>query len=52
MVPPERARAMVAALKKAGGNPLYTEFPKLKHNLSSGPAQTPGTDALDLLAEA
>jgi predicted peptidase len=28
----ERSRNMVAALKKAGGSPKYTEYPKVKHN--------------------
>ena len=28
----ERSRNMFAALKKAGGNPEYTEYPKVKHN--------------------
>ncbi|MCD4831399.1 MAG: prolyl oligopeptidase family serine peptidase [Anaerohalosphaeraceae bacterium] len=27
-----RSRNMVAALKKAGGTPKYTEYPKVKHN--------------------
>jgi predicted peptidase len=28
----ERSRNMIAALKKAGGSPQYTEYPKVKHN--------------------
>lgn len=31
-VPVERSREMVEALKKAGGNPKYTEFPTTGHN--------------------
>jgi predicted peptidase len=32
-VPVGRSREMVAALKKAGGDPRYTEFKGLKHNI-------------------
>lgn len=28
----ERSRNIVAALKKAGGNPIYTEYPDVKHD--------------------
>ena len=28
----ERSKTMFAVLKKAGGNPKYTEYPKVKHN--------------------
>ena len=31
-VPVERSRNMIAALKKAGGTPKYTEYPNVKHN--------------------
>jgi len=31
-VPPEQSRRMVAAIKKAGGKPLYTEFVGVGHN--------------------
>ncbi|MEO2092258.1 MAG: prolyl oligopeptidase family serine peptidase [Gemmataceae bacterium] len=31
-VPPERSRDMVAAIKKAGGKPEYTEFPGVGHD--------------------
>lgn len=31
-VPPARSREMVAAIRQAGGNPRYTEFPGLGHN--------------------
>jgi predicted peptidase len=31
-VKPERSRNMVAALKKAGGSPKYTEYPTVGHN--------------------
>jgi predicted peptidase len=33
VVPVQSSRDMVAALKKAGGNPRYTEFKGLKHDL-------------------
>jgi predicted peptidase len=32
VVKAERSRNMFAALKKAGGKPKYTEYPKVKHN--------------------
>jgi predicted peptidase len=32
IVKPERSREMVDALKKAGGNPKYTEYPGVAHN--------------------
>ena len=31
-VKPERSRNMVAALRKAGGAPKYTEYPDVGHN--------------------
>ncbi|MGL4463361.1 MAG: dienelactone hydrolase family protein [Planctomycetia bacterium] len=31
-VPVERSRNMIAALKKAGGSPKYTEYPEVGHN--------------------
>jgi predicted peptidase len=41
-VPVEASRRMIAALKKAGGNPRYTEYPGVDHG-SWGPAlQEPG----------
>ena len=33
LIPVEASRQMIAALKKAGGNPRYTEFPKVKHDV-------------------
>jgi predicted peptidase len=32
LVPPERSRKMVEALKKAGGDPKYTEYPDVGHD--------------------
>lgn len=32
VVPPEGSRQMIEAIKKAGGNPKYTEYPKVGHN--------------------
>lgn len=32
VVPPERSRLAVAALKRAGGNPIYVELPGVGHN--------------------
>jgi len=32
VVPTERSRAMVAAIKQAGGSPKYTEYPGVRHN--------------------
>lgn len=32
VVIPERSRNMIAAIKKAGGTPLYTEYPNVGHN--------------------
>jgi len=32
LVPVENARQMMAALKKAGGHPKYTEYPGVGHN--------------------
>jgi predicted peptidase len=31
-VPPARSRTMVEALRRAGGNPGYTEYPDVEHN--------------------
>ena len=31
-VPVERSREMIDALKSAGGNPKYTEYPGVGHN--------------------
>jgi predicted peptidase len=36
------ARAMIAALKKAGGSPRYTEYPDLDHNIWTRVFQDPG----------
>ncbi len=32
VIPPERSREMIRALKKAGGSPLYHEYPGVGHN--------------------
>lgn len=32
VIPPERTRSMVAALRKAGGTPKFTEYPGVAHN--------------------
>jgi predicted peptidase len=32
VTPPARSRAMIRALKQAGGNPLYQEYPGVGHN--------------------
>ncbi len=32
VVPPQASRAMIDALKQAGGNPKYTEYPGVGHN--------------------
>jgi predicted peptidase len=32
LVPVQNARDMIAAIKKAGGNPKYTEYPGVGHN--------------------
>jgi predicted peptidase len=32
VVPVKRSREMIDALKKAGGNPIYTEYPGVDHN--------------------
>ena len=34
-VPVERSRQMIEAIKKVGGNPKYTEYPKAGHNVWS-----------------
>lgn len=39
VVPPQRSRLPVEALRKAGGNPIYTELPEVGHN-SWTPAYT------------
>lgn len=41
-VPVTESRQMVAALKAAGGDPTYTEFPKAKHNSWDQAYATPG----------
>lgn len=38
-VPVERSREMVAALKAAGGNPIYTEYPGVGHDCWTQTAQ-------------
>ena len=48
-VPVSGSREMVEAIKKAGGNPRYTEFPETGHNVWPNIAQTPGL--LDWLFE-
>jgi len=40
-VPVERSRKMVAAIKAAGGNPKYTEYPGCGHNSWSGAMAEP-----------
>lgn len=41
-VPVARSRNMVAALRQAGGNPKYTEYPELGHNSWTPAAEDPG----------
>ena len=40
-VPTYRSQSMVAALKEAGGNPKYTEFPNCGHNAWTPAIETP-----------
>jgi hypothetical protein len=42
VVPVERSRSMIEAIKKAGGNPKYTEFPDGVHNVWPQVLRTPG----------
>lgn len=48
-VPVSGSRDMIAAIKKAGGNPKYTEYPDEAHNISGKALETPGL--LDWLFE-
>jgi hypothetical protein len=48
-VPVERSRNMITAIRKAGGNPKYTEFPNASHNIWDMVSATPGL--LDWLFE-
>ncbi len=41
-VPVAASRDMIAAIKKAGGNPKYTEFTNRGHNIWNGVSSTPG----------
>jgi poly(3-hydroxybutyrate) depolymerase len=41
-VPVELSRNMIEAMKKAGGNPRYTEFPGVGHNVWDNAKNTPG----------
>jgi hypothetical protein len=41
-VPVSGSRDMIAAMKKAGGEPKYTEFPYSAHNIWSEVTQTNG----------
>lgn len=41
-VPVRFSRGMIKAIKKAGGDPLYTEFPDGPHNIWSDVNHTPG----------
>ena len=41
-VPVNGSRDMIAAIKKAGGNPRYTEFPDAHHNIWEEVKNTPG----------
>lgn len=40
-VPVEGSRSMIMAIKKAGGDPKYTEFPKEGHDIWNGVTSTP-----------
>ena len=40
-VPTYRSQSMVAALKEAGGDPKYTEFPNCGHNAWGPAIETP-----------
>ncbi len=46
-VPVRRSREMIEAIKKAGGNPKYTEYPDAGHIISTQVRETP--DLLDWL---
>jgi len=41
-VPVRRSREMIEEIKKAGGNPQYTEFPDAGHIISAQVRETPG----------
>ena len=41
-VPVEGSRNMINAIKQAGGNPIYTEFPDERHNIWYQVSITPG----------
>ena len=41
-VPVRRSREMIEEIKKAGGNPQYTEFPEAGHIISTQVRETPG----------
>lgn len=41
-VPVRRSREMIEEIKKAGGNPQYTEFPDAGHIISTQVRETPG----------
>ncbi|MDO6435741.1 alpha/beta hydrolase-fold protein [Flavitalea sp. BT771] len=41
-VPVVRSRNMISAIKSAGGNPQYTEFPNEGHNIWDDVSKTPG----------
>jgi predicted peptidase len=49
VVPTDRSREMVAALKKAGGNPRYTEFAHLGHELRCWQAAFQNPDLIEWL---
>lgn len=40
-VPVSESRNMIEAIKTAGGNPRYTEYPKVAHNLTEQINNTP-----------
>jgi predicted esterase len=42
LVPVRFSREMIDAIKKAGGNPKYTEFPDAGHNIWDQVSRTPG----------
>ena len=41
-VPVSASREMIQAIKQAGGNPKYTEYPDLDHNIWDQVSKTPG----------
>lgn len=41
-VPVSGSRQMIAAMKKAGGSPQYTEYPDAAHNIWEEVIKTPG----------